>query len=314
MPSFRTEIKLPASNWQIEHCHQILMTGSCFTDNIGQKLSNHFFKTCLNPFGIVFNPISVVNQLQMLLSKQLFTEKDLFNHYGLWHSWQHHSHFSGEDKSDVLQSINEFLQKGRELLWQADYLIITLGSAYAYQLKSTGEVVSNCHQYPNKNFNKKLLSVNEIVDGFDQIFKELKKQNSKLKTIFTISPVRHWKDGVVENQQSKSTLILAVHQLIKQLDDAAYFPSYELVMDDLRDYRFYKADLLHPNKAAVDYIWQKFKNAYFNTKTQSLVERIEKLNKSKTHRPRFPKSEQHLAFLAQLKIEEELLKAEIENQ
>ncbi len=311
MSQFRTTIKIPKSEFDIAYSDNILLMGSCFSDNIGNKLSEHRFDTSINPFGIVFNPISLIKQLKLLNKVTSCDESSVFEHNNLWHSWQHHSSFSSKTKKELLDKIQRNLTLASDYLKQTNYLILTLGTAYAYRLKEKDMIVTNCHQYPNKAFTKELINHSQIVDEFNKILQTLKEQNPNLKIIFTISPIRHWKDGVVENQLSKANLILAVHELCNTFDWINYFPAYELVMDDLRDYRFYKADMLHPNRQAVDYIWGKFRQVYFDADTLKLNERIEKVNRDRNHRPRFPESEQHLAFLAKLDIEEKLIGEEI---
>ncbi len=305
---FRTSIKVSKSSINISHKHKVLLIGSCFTQNIGKKLQQHKFDTLTNPFGIVFNPSSLYTQLRLLYSA---TSKDLekfyFQHNNLWHSWQHHSNFSSKTIEELHNKITKRLSEAQNFLKQTDIIIITLGTAYAYEHLENRFIVSNCHKVPNKNFKKNLLDNQKLVADLSNVLTNLKNINPNLKVIFTISPVRHWKDGVVENQRSKANLILTVHELCEQYNYCEYFPSYELVLDDLRDYRFYKADMLHPNQQAVDYIWEKFKNAYFEATTLDLVSRIDKINKSRLHKPRFPKSEQHLAFLAKLEAEEKLV-------
>lgn len=312
--NFRTIIDLKKSELDITYSDKLMLAGSCFSNNIGEKLNLHKFDVNINPFGIVFNPISLVQQLRLLNSATEINDNFIFQHNELWHSWLHHSSFSANSKQELLQNINSKFQEAKNFLQEADFLIITLGTAFAYELKEKKLIVSNCHQVPNHQFEKKLLEYETIVAELDNFLSLLKEKNPKLKVIFTLSPVRHWKDGVVENQRSKAILTLAIHQLCDKFTWVNYFPAYEIMMDDLRDYRFYKADMLHPNQQAVNYIWEQFKVAYFDNKTSGLLSKMEQVNRNKQHRSRFPESEQHLAFLAKTTAEEKILLAEINAQ
>ena len=295
---FRTEIPSEASAFQIDHKTPILMMGSCFTDNIGEKLKEQLFPIKINPFGVVYNPFSVFQGLEIIMHNKKFSEEDLFEHDGLWHSWHHHSAFSAPDKSEVLKKINAEIEESYRLLKTAKYLILTFGTAWAYHLKSTQSIVGNCHKVPSHKFERKLAEVSEIVNEFQSIREQLNKFNPEIRTILTVSPVRHWKDGAHGNQVSKSILHLSIHRILQNIEKSVeYFPSYEIMMDDLRDYRFFSDDLLHPNNQAIEYIYEKFEGFYFDKKTISLNTKIDKLLKASKHKLFDKESEKSKAFI-----------------
>lgn len=308
---FRTEIEIGKATFNINHKSKIMFLGSCFTENIGNILEKYKFNLDINPFGILYNPLSVKKSLEILMNKQIFEEGDLVKKEGIWHSFSHHSRFSGLDKNQVLENINERINNSSEFLHKADYLFITFGTAWTYFLEENKEVASNCHKFPAKDFTRKLIDVDFIVSEMELILGKLLAQNKNLKTIFTVSPVRHWKDGANGNQISKATLLLAIEKLKKKYTSVSYFPSYELVIDDLRDYRFYAEDMLHPNDLAVKYIFEKFAKCYFNSSTQETNKEIEQINRGLAHRPFNPNSENHQKFLK--KLSEKIEKLKIEN-
>ena len=308
---FRTEIPTESSSFQINHESPILMMGSCFTDNIGEKLEEFLFPVKINPFGVVYNPFSVFQGLDIILNNKEYLEEDLFEQDGIWHSWDHHSTFSAPDKSKVLKKINAEIKESNRLLKKAKYIILTFGTAWAYHLKSTQSIVGNCHKVPSQNFDRKLAEVSEIVNAFETIKAKLSKFNPDIKVILTVSPVRHWKDGAHGNQLSKSILHLAIDRILQNAEKSVeYFPSYEIMMDDLRDYRFYADDLLHPNDQAIEYIYEKFEGFYFNEKTKLLNARIDKLLKASKHRLFDKDSEKSKAFIENQLINVQALKRE----
>jgi hypothetical protein len=280
----------------INHQHKLLLIGSCFTENIGVKLKQHKFSVLENPNGILFNPISISNSLISYIENRQFTKDDLFYENESWNSWQHHSRFSHPDQNECLRLINQSQKDANRFLKNADWLLITLGSAFVYEL-ANAEVVANCHKVPTDKFNKKLLSVTEVIASLDNTIQQLQKFNPGLKIIFTISPVRHLRDGFVENNRSKSALIQAVHQLTDQSEKLFYFPAYELIIDDLRDYRFYAEDMVHPNYAATNYVWDKFVTTCIDAPSQQLMKEINVINAAKNHKPFNPISVQHKKFL-----------------
>ncbi|MBE9467838.1 MAG: GSCFA domain-containing protein [Bacteroidetes bacterium] len=294
---FRTNIEIPKSNSKIAYNSKTIFVGSCFTENIGNKLYELKFPVEINPFGIQYNPKSVKNSLSFLIDKKVFTQDDIHFTNEQWFSFYHHSKFSNSDKEKCLFKINEKIRQAAEFLENADTLFITFGTAWVYQLNETKEIVSNCHKLPANQFNRFLLDVDDIYKDYLILIKRLLELNNKLKIIFTVSPIRHLKDGAVGNQISKSTLILAVNKLKKHFSNVEYFPSYEIMMDDLRDYRFYADDMFHINETAINYIWQKFSETYFDDNTQDLIKKIKKIVKNKNHKPFNPKSQMYKDFL-----------------
>jgi hypothetical protein len=294
---FRTNLKIDKSALTISHQHSMMSIGSCFSENIGERLEQYKFPISINPFGILFNPISIAKALRLINEKYQFSEKDIFHHNGKWHSFLHHGKFSDIDKIACLNDINTEIKTANDRLKKLDYLIITFGTANVFEHTETEQIVANCHKLPNQNFDRKRLSVEAITKPFLEVLKQLKKENPKLQVIFTVSPVRHIRDGLVENQRSKSTLLLAIDEIIKKLDFTNYFPSYELVIDDLRDYRFYKEDMIHPSKVAIDYIWKAFSACYFEEQTKQANQQIHKLIQAKNHRVENPNSAEYQLFI-----------------
>lgn len=295
---FRTEIPTEPSNFQINHETAILMMGSCFTDNIGEKLDESLFPVKINPFGVVYNPFSVFQGLEIILNNKEYLEEDLFEQDGIWHSWDHHSTFSASDKYEVLKKINAEIKESHRHLKTAKYLILTFGTAWSYHLKSTKSIVGNCHKVPSENFDRKLAEVSQIVNAFETIKDKLSQFNPDIRIILTVSPVRHWKDGAHGNQLSKSILHLAINRILQNAEKSVeYFPSYEIMMDDLRDYRFYADDLLHPNDQAIEYIYEKFEGYYFNNETVSINKKLETIIKASKHRLFDKNSEKSRKFI-----------------
>ena len=271
---FTTKVNIPKSPFDITHKDKLLLLGSCFTENIGHFLNNHQFKIAVNPSGIIYNPVSIFNSLQKVIDKCFYNENDLLQHQELYISLDHHGCFSSTDKQKVIGNINAKIEQSSNIFNDSKYIIITFGTSFVYHHKEQNKIVANCHKIPNTQFEKRLLTINEIVESFKNIHSKLKDK----KILFTVSPVRHWRDGAMENQRSKSILIESIHQIIEQHDNCFYFPAYEIVMDELRDYRFYTEDMLHPNVVAVKYIWQRFVETYFNDETKNINKKLEKLN------------------------------------
>ena len=278
---FRLKIKLEKSDINISHENKLLIVGSCFSENIGERLVDSGFDTRINPFGVMFNPISVAQILKDGLNRKVFSNQDLYENKGKFHSLSHHGSFSGEKKIYLLDKINEIQSSLFEDISKTKTIIITFGSAWVYERIENEEVVANCHKLPSSFFDKRLLSIDEIVGEYESLIREF---SDDVNFIFTVSPVRHWKDGAVENSRSKSVLHLAIQELAIQFENVSYFPSYEIVMDELRDYRFYTEDMLHPNKQAIDYVWSRFQSVYFSKETVSLVNRVESFNQLRNHR------------------------------
>ena len=288
---------------KINHRQKLLLIGSCFTENMGAKLKQYKFDVLENPNGILFNPISITRSTNSYICNKQYTANDLFYQNECWNSWEHHSRFSHPDQQRCLQGINLSQQQAHDFLKQANWLLLTLGSAFAYTLNLpgtagvAGNVVANCHKVPTDKFHKKLLTVNEITMALQQTIEAIHKINPTIKIIFTISPVRHLREGFIENNRSKATLIQAVHTLIENNPGHFYFPAYELVIDDLRDYRFYAEDMVHPNYAATNYVWEKFVTSCIDEPTQQLMAAINVINAAKSHKPFNPTSQQHKKFL-----------------
>ena len=299
--SFFTEIQILEFPSQMDYSKSMMLFGSCFSENIGQKLIDLKFDVDMNPFGILYNPESIVISLQILLEKRTFTEDDLFQDQGLWNSYFHHSRFSDVDQGVALERINNRISTSREFLKKADFLIITFGTAWVYELRKSGQVVSNCHKIPAGEFKRFRLGVFEITNVYRELLEQLWKFNPALKVIFTVSPIRHWKDGAVENQLSKATLLLAIDQLIKGFGNqaCAYFPSYVLMMDELRDYRFYAEDMLHISPVAVDYIFERFSKVLISKESMGVSKKVMKLRKAFEHRPVNPDTDEFKEFVIQ---------------
>ncbi len=297
---FRTEIEIGKSIHKIEHKHKILTIGSCFADNIGEKFSSLKFQILQNPFGVLFNPQSILNSIEISLENRLFNENDLFFHKGEFHSFFHHSSFSSHKLDEILDKINSTTKQTNKFLNEVDWVILTFGTSFVYKHLEKGIVVSNNHKLPENQFERRKLTNFETTQIISKTIKLIKNQNLKAKIIVTVSPVRHWKDGAIENQRSKANLILALEKIETECKDVVYFPSYELLLDDLRDYRFYGSDLIHPSEEAINYIWEKFSDTFFDETTLEIIKRIEKIVQAQNHKIRNPESEEGKNFLTNL--------------
>jgi hypothetical protein len=278
----------------ISHADSLFLIGSCFSEHMAERLKWSGFKVEENPYGILFNPLSIANCLHQIIDKE--EPNSMFLKRGeLFYSYNCHSSVYGISSDNLNENLKLRREKARLSLATGTHLIITFGSAFVYELSENNHVVANCHKQPSALFHKRLLPVNEIVDIYTNLIHSLKQINSNIKIVFTVSPVKYLKDGIEANALSKATLLLAVHQLVsKQL--ASYFPAYELVNDDLRDYRFYKEDMAHPNEQAIKYVWEKFCDAFFNENTKALIREMENLNAALNHKVLFPESEEAIAF------------------
>jgi GSCFA family len=297
MTNFRSEYPAFTFPFQINHQSNTLCLGSCFAEHIGQRLDRYHFPVLVNPFGILYQPISIAGQLERALQQEPYLASELFEQQGLWHHFQFHSRFSGSIQEQVLAQLNEQARQCRDFLLQSNQLIITLGTARVFKTKDQQEVVANCHKLPAFYFDRSLLTVAECVSVLSSVFTKIKALNPNLNIILTVSPVRHIRDGLHQNQLSKATLLLACAELSQQLNYVHYFPAWEIMMDDLRDYRFYEADLIHPNSMAIDYIWSYFSNSVFTKEAQRLVLQMEKILQATLHRPFQIASEAHQLFL-----------------
>jgi hypothetical protein len=291
-------LNIPKSPKEINHQHKILSVGSCFTEHIGNALVEYKFDVLQNPNGILFDPMAVCSSLVSYIQQKQYTAEDLFSLNELWHSWNHHSRFSHTDPAQALKQINASQQVAYQFLREADWLIITLGSAFSYKLVEQNlQPVANCHRAPAQWFQKHLSTLDEIIARLDNTIHQLFHFNRKLNIIFTISPVRHIRDGVVDNNRSKARLIEAVHHLVNKFDKLFYFPSYELVIDILRDYRFYAEDMVHPNYLATDFVLEHFTRTYMSDTTLTIIEDLKKLAIARKHRSAHPGTEAHKKFL-----------------
>ena len=289
------DIKSPPE--KISYDHSLFLIGSCFTEHIGGRLADLKFPVLQNPNGILFDPLSVCTSLLSYVEPKEYTGADLFYLNELWQSWQHHSMFSGMDKQQVVNHINQSQQEAHHFLQKAGWMIVTLGSAFSYQLLENGMSVANCHRAPGQWFKKRLAGIAEIINRLEDTIEKLKAFNPALKIIFTISPVRHLRDGVIDNNRSKARLLEAVHQVVEHYDHCIYFPAYELVIDVLRDYRFYDIDLAHPNYAATEYVFEKFRESFIDKNAHRLMDEVKQLMTAYKHKPFQPSTEAHKNFL-----------------
>ncbi len=295
---FRTITPQIRYQYDISYRSKVMFIESCFTENIGKRMTELKFDTLINPFGILYNPISVERALQYIAGEAEFTENDLIFHNELWHSMHHHGEFSRTQPQDSLNFINSNLKHAALFLKQADFLFLTFGSAWVYVYKKTQEIVANCHKIPNTEFDLRMLDPDQILIEYFQLIKLLNTINPKLKIIFTISPVRHLSNGQTGNFFSKSVLAVAIQQLLSMYADEQlfYFPAYEIMMDDLRDYRFFASDMIHPSEDAVNYVFDYFQNTFFSNETTEISSEIEKIVKACSHRPFNTDTESYASF------------------
>lgn len=298
---FRTEIKCKPGSVKIDHQSNVVLLGSCFSEHMEEKFSYFKFNTFANPFGILFHPKAIEIAVQKCVNQTLYNQNDLQQFKEIWLSLDHHSRFDQRDQQLVLEGINKHIETGYRALEKASHVIITLGTSWVYKWKNDGRIVGNCHKIPQKYFTKELLSSEEILISLKQTITHVRSINKKASFIFTLSPVRHLKDGFTENTLSKAFLYKAIQEL-KEDESIAYFPAYEIMMDDLRDYRFYKNDLVHPNEMAVDYIWELFKNSWISESSIEAMIQIEEIQKSLSHKPFDPESEAHKKFQRSLEL------------
>jgi lysophospholipase L1-like esterase len=291
----------------IDYHSEILLLGSCFSENIGHKLSYFKFQSKQNPFGILFHPKAIENLISRAIKEELYTEKELTFNNERWHCFDAHSSISAVAKNVLLTNLNSALIHTKKQLKEATHVFITLGTSWVYRYLETNTIVANCHKIPQKEFSKELLSVAEISRTLEQCIALLKSINKTVSVTFTVSPVRHLKDGFIENTRSKAHLIAAIHTVINSENNTYYFPSYEIVMDELREYRFYNEDMLHPNTTAINYIWEKFVSSRFSREAQDIMKEVETVQRGISHRPFNEKSEQHRQFLKKLDTEKENL-------
>ena len=304
---FSTPTSLPNYQVKANYNDKILLLGSCFVENIGKKLDESKFHVCINPFGTLYNPSSVASSIQTLLDEKIYKPTDLFKHGGCFHSFDHHSRFSSVDEEDCLRLINRQKSIASDYITNAKFLFVTFGSAYIYRLKENNRIVANCHKLPDRQFIRELLTVEGITELWSELIQKLRMINPDLRILFTVSPIRHLKDGAHGNQISKATLILAVQQLMERHPESAdYFPAYEIMLDELRDYRFYAEDMVHPSNQAIQYIWNQFVSCFMTSDTKEIMHQWEEIQKAMNHKPFQPESEAYQKFILQtmLKIEQ----------
>lgn len=297
MNSFRTIVTPGKPGFEISYKDSIVSVGSCFSENIGKKLAERKFKININPFGQQYNPLSVSNAILRLINAEPYTESDLVYHDELFHSFDHHGSFSRSTASETLQHINSNLATAASAIREATVLFLTFGTAHFFTLNETNRAVSNCHKLSGSLFTKHLISPDEIVTSVSKAIAQLKEANPKINIILTVSPVRYFAFGHHENTISKSFLFAAIHQLQKLDSSLYYFPAYELVMDDLRDYRFFAEDMLHPNYQATQYVWEALCNSMIDSATNKKMKEVEEIISAVNHRPRNPDSDAHKRFL-----------------
>jgi hypothetical protein len=282
--NFRTILNIDTSDNKINHNTPVMFIGSCFASEIGTKMAEGKMKVQINPSGVVYNPVSIGNIIDIILENRAFTKNDLYNYKGVNLSFSHYTNFSSDDPASVTDKINSITQAANQFLTQASFLFITFGTARVYRFIESGKIVSNCHKLPSSFFVQELLTAEEIVSSWIGILDRLHSFNKHLRIIFTVSPVRHWKDGAHGNQISKSILLLSIERLLEHKSVEGYFPAYELIMDDLRDYRFYADDMLHLSPTAINYIWKAFSDCYFSPETKSLWKEAESITRAMNHK------------------------------
>lgn len=299
----QTQVPLSVVSNQIDYESRLLLLGSCFAENMEEKLEFHKFSTLGNPFGILFHPRSIERLISRSVNRQMYSEEGLFYLNERWHCFDAHSDMSDVSKEDLLLSLNQALLSTRQELAQCTHILITLGTAWGYRHLSSDTLVGNCHKVTQREFKKELFSISEMETCLENMVGKVREINTKAQLVFTVSPVRHLKDGFVENQRSKSHLIASLGQWLaakSATDKLHYFPAYELVMDELRDYRFYEADMVHPNAVAIAYIWEKFKEVWISADAHATMEQVLEIQSGLQHRPFHPESEHHKRFMGSL--------------
>ena len=290
-----TQIPIAKADHQIDYESGLLLLGSCFSENIGAKFEYFKLKSLSNPFGILFHPLAIQKVLERSVHQHKFTESDIFFWNERWHCFEVHSDLSALSKEELLERLNQALETTLEHLKKSTHLMITLGTAWVYRNKKSGETVANCHKVPQSNFGKELLGIDEIRASLEAMVATMRSINPKVTLMFTVSPVRHLKDGFIANQRSKAHLISAIHEVVKK-KQVSYFPSYEIMMDELRDYRFYSPDLVHPNETAINYIWEKFKDTQISEAAFKTMGEVEIIQKGLMHKAFNPTSEANRIF------------------
>ena len=299
----------------IDYQSKVFLLGSCFVENIGDKLSYFKFQSHQNPFGVLFHPKAIETLVERAIKEDEYTEDDVFFNNEQWHCFDAHSQMSNTSKITLLTVLNNQLQVTKQQIKEASHIVITLGTAWVYKHCESNTVVANCHKVPQSNFAKELLSVNEITDVLRNLRHKIKDLNPTVSVIFTVSPIRHIKDGFIENTQSKAHLITAIHDFILKFSnqDCYYFPSYEIMMDELRDYRFYAEDMIHPNTTAINYIWEKFQLVWLSENVLPVMEEVDAIQKGMAHKAFNPNSETHINFIRKLELKKEALQKKFQH-
>ena len=327
--NFFTKVDLPSSDLQIDYKSKLAFFGSCFADNISAQFASRKFSVLANPFGTVYNPLSAAMQIKAIANGKIFGEKDVFqNAQGLWLCWNAHGSLSGKSREESIDKLNAATHEAREFLQDADVVFVTLGTAFVYFLKESGIAVSNCHRQDPNMFIRKMISVDHAAEALKSIVRDLQKikrdgilrlqaspsaQDDTFHIVFTVSPLRHMSDGAHNNALSKATLQLAVEKVIQEIaSPVEYFPSYEIVMDELRDYRFYDSDMIHLSKIAENYIFERMEETYCNEKTRENIRQVERFLKMANHRIQDADSPATAAFLQKLQAEAARLESQIE--
>tara|TARA_R100000935_G_scaffold56060_2_gene86849 strand:- start:231 stop:1193 length:963 start_codon:yes stop_codon:yes gene_type:complete len=313
---FTTSVPIIEQEPKIDHHSKILLLGSCFVENIGEKLGRYHFETLINPFGIFYHPKAIETFLEKVTHNYVYTQEDIFFDNEHWHCFDAHSRLNSSSQEELLTKLNSGLEETRIFLKKATHIVLTFGTSWYYNFINSGKSVANCHKVFQKKFQKKIFSTQEITEVFNNITSMLLTTNSSLNVLFTISPVRHLRDGFIENQQSKAHLLSSMHEFLASQKTEGknmyhYFPAYEIMLDELRDYRFYAEDMLHPNKIALDYIWSRFIEAWVSQNALSLFKEIDVIHNGLAHRAFNENSESHQLFLADLKKKIELIKFKI---
>lgn len=307
---FQTKIPLQSQQHnQIDYNSSLLLLGSCFVENISEKLDYFKFQNAINPFGILFHPKAIETFITNAINEKEFLEDDVFFQDEHWHCFDAHSRLNSTSKPELLNSLNENIQLANQQIYKSTHLIITLGTSWVYRFIEDDTVVANCHKVSQKRFLKELLSVDDVTHSLQAIIALIKQENPQVTIIFTVSPIRHIKDGFVKNTLSKSHLVSGIHQVINNRENVFYFPSYEIMMDELRDYRFYAEDMIHPNKTAINYIWEKFQEVWISQEALITMDEVKTVQKGLLHKPFNPDTKQHQMFLENLKDKQKKLSA-----
>lgn len=302
-----TQVTISPSSKKISHDKYLLLLGSCFSEHIGEKLDRYHFNVCSNPTGILYNPCSIAKAISRIISAQPYTREDIFYHQGLYKSWDHHSRFSHPDPHITLQNMNDQLEKANQYYKKLDFLILTPGTASAFYLLGNRRTVANCHKFPQNNFFQTLLTPDSIISTFSPLFEDLLSCNPSLTIGFSVSPVRYIQESLHKNQVSKSHLLTAIYALEQRFPQVYYFPAYEIMIDELRDYRFYNQDMIHPNETAISIIWEKFQKAYFSENAMSFIKDYTPILLAREHRILYPELDSTKAFaISQIKKIEKL--------